>query len=117
MFSPEHSVLIVIDIQGKLARLIHAKDALFIQVAKLIRAATLLEVPVLVTEQVPAKIGKTIPEITTHLKEYHPIEKSSFSCCGDDEFNHKPKETGRRQVLIAGIEAHVCVYQTVCDLL
>ncbi|OGX35110.1 MAG: hypothetical protein A3C36_07035 [Omnitrophica WOR_2 bacterium RIFCSPHIGHO2_02_FULL_52_10] len=117
MFIPEHSILIVIDIQGKLARLMHAKDVLFAQVSKLIRAAALLEIPIIVTEQVPAKLGRTIPEIAVHLKEYHPVEKSSFSCCGNDEFIKKLEQSGRRQVVVSGIEAHVCVYQTVCGLL
>ena len=117
MFIPEHSLLIVVDIQGKLAQLMHAKEALFRQVSKLIRAAASLEIPILVTEQAPSKIGRTIPEIATHLKEYHPIEKSSFSCCGSEEFTNKLAASGRRQVVICGIEAHVCIYQTVCGLL
>lgn len=117
MFIPENSILIVIDIQGKLARLMHAKDVLFAQVSKLIRAAALLKIPILVTEQVPAKLGRTIPEIAAHLKKYHPIGKSSFSCCGNRDFIKKLKDSGRKQVVVAGIEAHVCVYQTVCDLL
>jgi nicotinamidase-related amidase len=117
MFIPENSILIVIDIQGKLAHLMHAKEDLFVQVSKLIRAATLFEIPLCITEQVPAKLGRTIPEVALHLKEHHPIEKSSFSCCGNDTFVKKLKESGRRQVLISGIEAHVCIYQTVCDLL
>jgi len=117
MFTPENTILCVIDIQGKLAQLMHAKEVLFAQVTRLIRAATILNIPIIVTEQVPTKIGRTIPEIATHFNEYHPIEKSSFSCCGNDEFNNKLKESGRKQVLITGIETHVCVYQTVCDLI
>jgi len=116
MFSVENSVLIVIDIQGKLAKLMHAQDILFTQVSKLIRTAYLLDIPILVTEQVPQKIGRTVPEIADHLNEYHPIEKNTFSCCGEKQFNEDLKKTGRKQVIITGIEAHVCVYQTVCDL-
>ena len=59
MFLPENSILVVIDIQGKLAQLMHARDALFLQVSKLVRAAALLDIPIIVTEQVPAKIGRT----------------------------------------------------------
>src|SRR3989338_3186230 len=117
MFLPENSILVVIDIQGKLAQLMHARDALFLQVSKLVRAAALLDIPIIVTEQVPAKIGRTVPEIARHLKVYLPVEKSSFSCCGSDQFIWKLKESGRKQIVISGIETHVCVYQTVCDLL
>ena len=117
MFLPEYSLLVVVDIQGKLAQLMHAKNALFLQVSKLIRAATILDIPILLTEQAPAKIGRTIPEIAMHFKDYLPVEKNSFSCCGSEEFSRKLKETGRREIVICGIETHVCVYQTVCDLL
>lgn len=117
MFSPENAILLVIDIQGKLARLMHRRDQLFRNVSTLIQAASILEMPVVVTEQVPEKIGKTIPEITKLLKDCRPIIKQSFSCCGEDRFVQEIETLNRKQVIVAGIETHVCIYQTVCDLL
>ncbi len=117
MFSPENSILLVIDIQGKLARLMHKREQLFRNVATLIQSASIFEIPTIITEQVPEKIGVTIPEITKLIKYYQPIAKSSFSCCGEDRFNQELETLSRKQIIVTGIEAHVCVYQTVSDLL
>jgi len=102
---------------GKLARLMYKRDQLFRNVATLIQAASILEMPTIITEQVPEKIGATIPEITKFIKYYHPITKSCFSCCGEDQFNQELEALNRKQIIVTGIETHVCVYQTVCDLL
>ncbi len=72
--------------------------------------------PIIVTEQVPEKIGKTIPEITKLLENHQTISKASFSCCGEDRFKRELEAFNRKQIIVAGIEAHVCVYQTVSDL-
>jgi len=117
MFSPEKAILLVIDIQGKLARLMHRRDQLFRNVSMLIQTASILEMPVVVTEQVPEKIGKTIPEIAKLLKDYQPIIKQCFSCCREDRFVKELETLNRKQIVVSGIEAHVCIYQTVCDLL
>jgi nicotinamidase-related amidase len=65
---------------------------------------------------VPEKIGVTQPFITELIPEVKPVTKSTFSCCGSPEFMHALAATTRRQVLICGIETHVCVYQTAIDL-
>jgi len=117
MFSPENAILLVIDIQGKLAHLMHERNELFRHVSRLIQAAYILDVPIIITEQAPEKIGKTIPEITDVLKDYQPIPKTSFSCCGENQFIQKLESYHRKQIIVTGIESHVCVYQTVCDLL
>jgi len=116
MFRPESAVLLVIDVQGKLARLMHKKDELIRNIATLIKAAYFLNIPIVATEQVPEKIGRTVPEISKLLETCQPISKTSFSCFGQDQFVQELKALGRRQVIVTGIEAHVCVYQTICDL-
>lgn len=83
----------------------------------LVRAAQILKVPIIHTEQVPEKIGRTIPAIDGLLKGQDPVRKSSFSCFGSKEFAQKWAALDRSQVIVAGIETHVCVYQTVADLL
>jgi len=117
MFSPENTILLVIDIQGKLARLMHNRNELFRNVATLIQTASHLEIPTIVTEQVPEKIGTTIPEITKLIKYYQPITKASFSCCGEDRFIQELETLNRKQIIVTGIETHVCVVQTISDLL
>jgi nicotinamidase-related amidase len=74
------------------------------------------EIPILATEQVPAKLGPTIAKIADHLVGAKIIGKESFSCWKDDLFMRELKELNRKQILIIGIEAHVCVYQTATDL-
>jgi nicotinamidase-related amidase len=84
----------------------------------MIKGAKVLELPILVTEQVPEKLGPTRPEIAELLAGVaEPIRKVSFSCCGNGPFMEQFKSLDRRQVLLTGIETHICVYQTAVDLL
>jgi len=116
MLTREDAVLLVVDVQGKLARLMHEADALFDQIARLVRGATVLEVPVLATEQNPDGLGPTVEEVRPHLPSA-PMPKMAFSCCGEPAVVEGLEATGRRQVLLCGIETHICVYQTARDLL
>jgi nicotinamidase-related amidase len=112
-----NTVLVIIDIQEKLFRFIHQRENLIDNVQKLLRGILVLNVSVILTEQYPQGLGSTLPEIKQLISEIEPIPKLSFSCCGDENFVRKLEATGRRQVLISGIETHVCVYQTVADLI
>ncbi len=78
-------------------------------------AARELGMPVLATEQYPKGLGRTLPELRELLPEA-PLEKTNFSCCADPGFARKMEELGRKQVIIVGIESHVCVFQTARDL-
>jgi len=117
MFLPESAVLLIVDVQGKLAHLMYKREELFLHIGGLIRIAYLLDIPIIVTEQVPEKIGETIPKIRKLLKDHQPIAKTSFSCCAEEKFMQKLESLKRKQVIVAGIEAHVCIYQTVVDLI
>jgi nicotinamidase-related amidase len=117
MLKPDQTALILIDIQGKLAQLMHGREALFEQLARLIRGAKALGLPVLWLEQYPQGLGPTIPEVASLLPDARPVAKTSFSACGNADFLAQLSSAERRQVLLAGIEAHVCVYQTARDLL
>ncbi len=116
MLDIDNTVLVVIDVQGKLAQSMHEKADLFENVAKLIKAAGVLEIPIVWTEQYPEGLGPTIPEIA-ELLPGEAISKVAFSCCGEKRFVEAMEELGRNQVLLCGIETHVCVYQTAIDLL
>jgi len=109
--------LVVVDVQGKLARLMYDKEVLFKNIQILIKSAKILKIPILWCQQCPDALGPTIPEIAQLLTDSEPIDKSAFSCCGAEQFNIKLNESKRQQVLLCGIEAHVCIYQTAADLL
>ena len=113
----ENSLLVVIDIQESLAQVMHEKNVLFENLQKIIKGTGILGIPMIVTEQVPEKLGATIPEISSLLDNVRPIPKASFSCCGEDRFMTELGGIQRKQILVAGIESHVCVYQTTVDLI
>ena len=117
MLKLDDTVLLVIDIQGKLAHLMHNKEDLFKNVRLLIQGAQILDLPILLTEQYPQGLGPTIPEIAELLEGVEPITKTAFSCCGENTFNQAFADLGREQALLVGIETHVCVWQTAHDLL
>jgi nicotinamidase-related amidase len=117
MLDEKDCCLVVIDVQGKLAELMHERENLFKNIRILIQVCRLLEIPVLWCQQVPAALGPTVPEIAELLVGLEPVNKSSFSCCRCEEFNNKLYELNKKQILLCGIETHVCVYQTAVDLL
>jgi len=116
MLDPDKAVFVLVDVQGRLAQLMHAKEALFDNLQRLIKGLTVLDIPIIWMEQIPDKMGKTIPELSALLADRTPIAKSSFSCYGCPAFREALQAHGREQVLIAGIETHVCVYQTAVEL-
>lgn len=116
-FSINNALLLVIDIQGNLAYAMHDKTTLFPKIQGAIKAARIMGIPIVYTEQAPEKIGKTIPEISALLGGVKYFSKKSFSCCGAKGFLNYLQKSGKRQIIIVGIETHVCVFQTVADLL
>jgi nicotinamidase-related amidase len=90
----------------------HEKEKLLRQVLKLIRGITVLEIPIILTEQYPKGLGPTLPEIAELLPDIKPVEKTCFSCYDSEPFRNALEAAGRKQVLLCGIEAHICVYQT-----
>ncbi len=117
MLEIQNCCLVVVDVQGKLAQLMQGRQTLFENIQVLIKSAKILNIPILWCQQCPASLGPTVPEIAQLLKDDEPINKSAFSCCGDEQFNIRLNELARNQVLLCGIETHVCIYQTVVDLL
>jgi nicotinamidase-related amidase len=114
----EQAVLVVIDIQSKLVQAMPPEiyTRMCATTGMLVEAAKLFGIPVLTTEQYPQGIGHTVPELTAACA-HGVIEKTSFGCCGEPAFMAALEKLDRRQVLITGMEAHVCVYQTVLGLL
>ncbi len=110
------SVLLVLDVQGRLARMMHESEAMIRQQRIMIEACRLLDVPVLWAEQLPEKLGATVDELRSPMQGLEPCAKSSFGCWGDPTLREKIRQSGRRQVLLTGIEAHICVWQTAAAL-
>jgi len=117
MLKRENTALVLIDIQGKLAELMHEREALYRNLQILIKGAQVLKLPILWLEQYPKGLGPTIPQVAGLLPDQQPLAKTCFSACSLDDFQDQLRQSGRRQILLAGIESHICVYQTARDLL
>jgi nicotinamidase-related amidase len=113
----ENAALVLIDVQEKLLRAMHDRTNLLQNIKKMVKGARILGLPVLWTEQNPAGLGPTVAEIAELLPDQIPVSKFSFSCCGSEAFMGDLKALDRKSLMVAGIEAHVCVYQTVADLI
>jgi len=112
-----HTVLVIIDVQGKLAKIAYESESLLRNLKILIKGFKVLGLPILWTEQLPDKLGPTLPEIAELFDDEKPILKSDFSCIGEEKFVEALTKLDPHHVVVAGIETHVCVYQTARDLL
>jgi nicotinamidase-related amidase len=114
-----HPVLVVVDVQERLFNAMDAerRDDMVANVKILVSAAQRLGVPVLVTEQYPKGLGRTLPEVRALLGDTPAFEKTAFSCAGADGFVDRLRGLNADHVLLTGIEAHVCVLLTALDLL
>jgi nicotinamidase-related amidase len=112
-------VLTVVDVQERLFNAMDAerRDDMVANVKILAASARRLDVPVLLTEQYPKGLGRTLPEVKALLADVPPFEKTAFSCAGADGFMDRVTAVGADHIILAGIEAHVCVLLTALDLL
>ncbi len=110
--SLQQSFLLLVDVQGKLARIMHDSEAMITNQRILVEGCRMLDVPVLWAEQLPDKLGPTVPELAEKLEDNTPHAKSSFGCFGDRGLRRAMEALDRTQVIIAGIETHVCVWQS-----
>lgn len=106
------AVLVLVDIQEKLAAVMNEKEKVSANIGHLIEAAKLLHIPIVLTEQYPKGLGPTIGEIRDALPAYEPIEKLTFNCCGEPDFMKALTASGKRKIILCGMETHVCVLQT-----
>ncbi len=117
MITCADTLLLVVDIQEKLIRAVHAREEFLMRAQQLVQGARVLNVPILCTEQNPRGLGTTVAEVAAHMPGVQPVSKFSFGCCASEEFLRALQTSARRNVLLAGIETHVCVYQTAMGLL
>ena len=95
----------------------HAREHLFSNLKKIVKGMRVLEVPILWAEQNPKGLGPTVPEVAELLADLQAMPKYSFSCYKNKEIRHSIEALNRPNILVAGIETHVCVYQTIRDLI
>jgi nicotinamidase-related amidase len=117
VLSQNEAFLVVVDIQERFRTFQEHFARMVENSARLVKACRVLGLPVLVTEQYPKGLGHTVEELREALGGLTALEKTCFSSCGSEEFSAQLKELRRRQALVCGIETHVCVSQTVHDLL
>lgn len=113
----EKAALLIVDIQERIIRVINEYELVIENTIKLIKGFKALKVPIFHTEQYPKGLGPTEQSIQTELDENKAIQKLSFSCSGAGELFDDLKKKKISQVVVCGIESHVCVQQTVLDLL
>ena len=114
----EDALLVVVDMQEPFLRGIHDRERLIGNVRLLVEAAAVMQMPVIPTVQYAERMGVVVPEI---MQAFHgtscvPIDKMCFSCAGAEGFLESIASSGRRQILLCGVETHICVSQTALDL-
>ena len=117
MLEIKNSCLVIVDVQGKLAQLMHDKERLFSNLDVLARSANMLDMKILVCRQNPKALGDVIDELLPHIEGVEPGDKKVFSCCGSDVFNVQLEAAKVKNVILCGIESHICVTQTAIDLI
>lgn len=110
------SLLLIVDVQERLAPAIAGGAAVEARIATLVRGARRLGVPVLASEQYPQGLGPTVPGLAALLEPAERLAKRAFSCAAEETFLAALRGKGRGQVVICGMEAHVCVLQTALGL-
>jgi len=113
----EDTAAVVVDIQERLLPHIHQWEQTLQNCLKLIDGLQVLSVPLLVTQQYTKGLGPTDPSIISRIPGFSHIEKNTFSCCGEPAFTEKLSSFGKKNIILCGIETHVCVLQTCIDLL
>jgi len=112
----DRSALVIIDVQEKLFPHVHEYERVLARIDLLVTGAKLMGVPILLTEQYPRGLGPTIPQIREMIPEVQPVSKMDFSCAAVDSFREQLAALHRDQVILTGIESHICVAQTALDL-
>jgi len=116
LINKEDALLLIIDVQEKLFNVVQNKENVLKNLIKLIKACKVLNIPILITEQYPKGLGKTVKEIVEELGEqYNPIEKLTFSCFRTSAFREAVSKLMKHVIIITGIEFHICVFQTAID--
>ncbi len=112
----ENALAMVVDVQERLFPHIHDYVGLEKNLGILIEGLKILGIPIFVTEQYPKGLGKTIDSVSDMVTDYPPREKTAFSCCDEPAIMEQIELTTKREMILAGVESHVCILQTALDL-
>ncbi|TNF48307.1 hydrolase [bacterium] len=110
-------VLLVVDVQERLARVMERREQVESSIVVLIRLAKLMDIPIVLTQQYTKGLGPTVEAIASELTDVDYVEKIHFSCCGEENFTKQMDALGRKTVVLTGMESHICVLQTALDLI
>lgn len=114
LLDPRRAVLVVVDLQQKLLPAIHERERVLHNTLLLLRLAHVLDLPVILTTQNRKGLGDIVPEVTLAVPSIAPLDKTAFGCFGSAEFEARVAQLAvRDQLVVAGVEAHICVAQTV----
>lgn len=112
----DSALLVLIDMQSRLADVMPRRDEVIGTSVLLARVAGILGIPVLVTRQYPQGLGETAPEIREVTAEAQVVDKVHFACSAEPAFRQRIEASGKRQIVLAGMETHICVLQTALAL-
>ncbi|MCL2248696.1 MAG: hydrolase [Oscillospiraceae bacterium] len=117
MLTTENTLLLVIDFQERMMPAIRKNEKLLLNSANFVKGCKILGVQTLVSQQYTKGLGATVPQIAEALGDFGPCEKVAFSCYMDDGIKEKLKASGKKNIMVTGVEAHICIQQTVLHLL
>jgi len=117
LLDKNESMLLIIDVQERLAAVMKEKDKIVKNMQHLIDLAKMIDLPIVVTEQYPKGLGRTVPELQSNIPGCKPIEKTAFDCCSESSFLSTINKLGKKKIIVTGMETHVCVLQTTISLL
>jgi len=117
LLTRENTGLIIVDAQERLMQVMGNPDRVSDRIVKLLHLARMFYLPVILTEQNPKLLGPTIPAVKEALPRYQPIEKLDFDCCNVELFNTRLEEKTLRNIILTGVEAHICIFQTCISLM
>lgn len=117
LISRDNTAFVAIDFQEKLMPAMSGTELLEELAVRLVKGMSVLNIPTVVTQQYTKGLGATVPSIAEALGTFSHIEKNTFSCMANEDFVSRIKELGKENIVVCGIEAHICVQQTVLELM
>ena len=117
MLQAEDALALAIDFQDRMMPVIDGNEELTKKAVTFLKGCRILGVPVLATQQYTKGLGETVAPVKEAIGEFEHIEKNTFSCYKSEEFRRKLEQSGRKNIIVTGVEAHICVQQTALDLL
>ncbi len=117
MLTTENTLFLLVDVQGKLAHIVHESASTIQNIQALVKGMNLFKIPILSVEQNPNGLGKTVEEISTLIQDFNPYSKMTFSAWSEPTIQAEINRINPRNIVVVGIETHVCVYQTCVELL